>query len=370
MRCSVVGTVVIGLGCATSGAGWAQQIEAGSVQLQFTGRAHVQFSTSSVGDEEADGTVASTAFETRRARLGVILTVDEWITAMIEPEFASGEVELRNAWMNLGFSESLEFRIGHFKKPFSRLTLTSSTMVPTIERGLRIRGLEDALALADAAESEPVLTAFLGAPLIGEEQALLNTLGYDGYDLGAMAHGRLGPIGYEAGVFNGVGADAPDANDAKSYAARAVWSREGETPLEIGAGVSHRELGEPELDGTAYEIDAEWGEFRRSGLHVIAELTSGSIIATDATFSAAHAIISVFRALGGDRLEGIEFVGRGSWGDPSDEVEEDAGLLLTPGINVYLFGRNMLMLNWDVYVPEGDRFETQHSLKAQARFHF
>jgi hypothetical protein len=149
-----------------------------------------------------------------------------------------------------------------------------------------------------------------------------------------------------------------------------VWSAGEAMPLEIGAGVSYHEVGEPKVDGTAVELDLEWGGFRVPGLHVMAEVVRGSMIAADASFLGAQAVASVFRPLTGERLEGYELVGRVSWGDPNDEVDDDAGMLLTPGLTLYMYGRNRLMFNWDVYVPVGDRFETQHAFRAQAQLHF
>jgi hypothetical protein len=60
-------------------------------------------------------------------------------------------------------------------------------------------------------------------------------------------------------------------------------------------------------------------------------------------------------------------LGRISWGDPDRSIAGDEGLLLTPGVNLHLPGRNRLQLNWDVFVPGGDRFETKHALRAQAQ---
>ena len=40
-----------------------------------------------------------------------------------------------DAWLNLAFSDAAQLRIGHFKKPFSRLELMSSTRILPIEHG-------------------------------------------------------------------------------------------------------------------------------------------------------------------------------------------------------------------------------------------
>jgi hypothetical protein len=38
-------------------------------------------------------------------------------------------------------------------------------------------------------------------------------------------------------------------------------------------------------------------------------------------------------------------------------------------VNLYFFGRNRLMFNWDVFLA-GDRFENENALRAQAQFYF
>jgi hypothetical protein len=116
-------------------------------------------------------------------------------------------------------------------------------------------------------------------------------------------------------------------------------------------------------------VDLELGAFRRDGLHVIAEAVAGDNIPVEESFLAAQAMLSWFRPTRG-RVEGIEPLFRVSWGDPNREVEDDAAMLLTPGVNLYFGGRNRLQLNWDFFVPQGDRFETHHALRAQAQMAF
>ncbi len=102
---------------------------------------------------------------------------------------------------------------------------------------------------------------------------------------------------------------------------------------------------------------------------MIGEVVTGSTLVVDDSFLAAQGVASYFHPVGA-RVDGVEPVARVSWGDARRDVEGDAGLLLTPGVNLYFFGRNRLMLNWDIFVPEGDRFETTHALRAQAQVHF
>jgi hypothetical protein len=328
----------------------------------------VQLNTTSVAEHEDDDPVAASTFETRRVRLAADVTIREWIRGILEADYALGNVGLRRAYVDLGFDDAFGLRIGQFKRGFSRVFLTSSLETPVIERGVRLRGLRDAYVRADGARGERVLGP--GA-VIGDAFEVLDAFGHVDYEIGAAVHGELGSVGYEAGVFNGAGPDAADENDAKSFAARATVAI-ANLPLSVGGGVSYREVGSGDgsVGGTAFAIDAEWGGFRRAGLRLLLEGTGGENYLADETFAGAHAMASWFHAIEGVRIEGVEAAARASWGDPNRAQDGDAGVLLTPGVSVYFIGRNRLSLNWDVFVPQDDRFSTEHGLRAQAQFAF
>jgi len=355
----------------------ATPVLAQNTQIRVSGRVQIQYNTTSVseGDVAAgeSDSIASSTFETRRVRLGVRLTVNEWITGTIEPEYALGSLSLKQAWMNLAIDPAFEVRVGQFKKPFSLIQLTSSLDLPAIERGLRIRDLADAMAVADEAAGGAVLGTWAGDQVIGEEQELLEVFGYMGYELGVSAHGRLGAFDYDVGVFNGTAADTRDVNDTKSFAGRLRWHVPVSQPLTIGASASYREqpiaAAASPVDGTAWEADIELGEFRHAGPHLLAEATTGTNPGVDESFLGAQLMFSFYRPTTG-RVEGLEPAVRLSWGDPDREVNDDAGLLVTPGFNVYLSGRTRLQLGWDVFVPQGDRFDTHHAVRAQAQLVF
>jgi hypothetical protein len=138
-------------------------------------------------------------------------------------------------------------------------------------------------------------------------------------------------------VFNGNGPDQRDENDGKALAARLTWTVDVGTPLTFGGAWSRRELNWPTADdattrtGDAFELDAELGGLRQ-GWWVLAEVSSGTNLASDERFRGAQAVVSRFFGRGGARVEGFEPMARVSWGDPDDSVDDDAGLLLTPGL--------------------------------------
>jgi hypothetical protein len=363
---------------------WGQTIETGDIKLKLLGRVQTQFSTTSVDEAElvAAGRapaspIAASMFETRRIRFGAEVEYQKWLTGKIETELAMARLQIRDAFVNLGFDPRFNFRVGQFKKPFSMLQLYSSTTYPMIERGVRIRGLAESLAYRDSlAGGARVLQNFRGATVLGEEQELLETFLYQNYDLGAAVHGRFGSFGYTAGAFNGTGSDRPDDNDSKSLAARITYRLPFELPVTLGAAISHREFRiatTPAIrtrDGTAYEMDLEVGAFRRPGAHFLGEVAFGDNMQdTTQTFVGVQGMLAWFAPIEGGRVEGIEFGGRVSYGDPRGDVNDDEGILLTPGINVYFSGRNRLMLNWDFF-EVSDRFDNENALRAQAQIYF
>jgi len=341
-----------------------------AARVTFGGRAHFQWSTTSVdpGDAGSDSPVASSTFETRRVRLSADVAVGDWIRGRVEPEFTLGQLDLKQAWMSFMLDSAFVVRAGQFKKPFGAINLQSSAELPVIERGVRIRGLEGALA----ASSETSYGELHDDMLVGEQHALLDGQMYAGYDQGVVLEGERGAVAWSAGAFNGSGPDTRDGNDAKSFAGRATVVV---GPMTLGGAYSHRELNWPTASaadtrsGSAFAVDAELGGFRR-GLWLIAEAAAGDNLATEESFRAAHVIVAWFRRTGSARVEGVEPVARVSWGDPDDTVDGDAGVLLTPGVNLYFAGRNRFMLNWDVYVPQADDAATRHALRAQFNLHF
>lgn len=343
--------------------------QAPRVDIDITGRVQLQWNSTSVDEDDIGASIASSTFETRRVRLGVGITIDDWIRGFIEPDYALGDLQLKNAWVALEIDPALVIRAGQFKKPFSLIHLASSTSHPMIERGVRIRGLDDALLAASTGE----LSVLDGELLIGELFGLLDAQGYLAYDIGAAIEGTAAGFEWAAGVFNGTGPDTRDENDGKSLAARVAYAFDVGTPITVGAAWSRRELEVPAVTdtrtGDAFEVDIELGGFRR-GAWLLAEASTGTNLATEERFIGAHGIASYFFGLDRGRIEGIEPMVRVSWADPDDEIDGDDGMLFTPGFNLYFAGRNRLMFNWDVYVPGNDAFDTHHAARAQLNLHF
>lgn len=354
--------VCLALSAGASAAPAAAQASDPAFVWDLTGRVQVQASTTSVDADDVPVEPAASAFEMRRVRLGAGFAYDRWITGEVEADFAGGGARLTNGFVDLAVDDRLAVRAGQFKKPFGVFELESSTRIRTIERGVRIRGLGQ----------------LVGVP--AETQYLLVSGGYAGRQVGVMAHGAMGRLGYAVGVFNGEGANLQETSASKAVAGRVTWA--ARSPLVLGAAVSRQPTGlsdgpvplGDEVHGTAVELDATWGGFRQPGLHARAEWMLGDspLTATGSdlpTMTGIHGLVSWFAPRDG-RVEGWEPVLRLAWADPSTELGGDSGLLVTPGLNLYFNGRNRLMANADVYVPEQDGMDPELALVAQLQIHF
>lgn len=351
---------LVTLAVLVAGSASAQTIRAGEVELDFTGRVQIQFNTTSVGEGDVTPAPPATVLETRRLYFGTEFTFDDWLTGVLQADFA-GEPSLTDGYIDAAISEGVSVRAGQFKKPFGLFELTSNTKILTIERAVRIRGVTD----------------LVGVP--GEAQYLLDNGDYLGRQIGVMVHGGDGTLGYAAGVFNGEGRNVRETQGSKAYAGRVTYALD--QPLVLGGAMSVQPTGvfdadDSEVYATAFAIDAEWGAFRGDGLHVMAELMFGDnpLLLTLAdphppTMVGGQVAVAWFRPRDG-RVEGVEPVVRLSWADPDTGVDQNEGLLLTPGVNLYFQGRNRLMVNADLFVPSASGVDAQYGLVAQFQIYF
>lgn len=303
-----------------------------------------------------------TMMDVHRARPLLALTVNDWITARLEPDFGGGRVRARNAYIQFDFDDAAQLSFGQFKKPFGLIQRTSSSMIPVIQRPVEILGLQERVEERSSPVTQPDGTA-----LLGDEQTLLDAMGYQGYALGVALGGTAGAIEYSAGVFEG-----PWGTSGRSgAAARASYAV---IPgLKFGAAVSHSRIrfeeDEDARTGTAGALEVAFGEPGWPGFGALAEVVRGRGVGTGTDFAGGHVIGWLHRGIGG-RVSGIEPVVRVSWGDPDTDTADDGGTLLTAGFNIYFGGRNRLMFDWDVYTSQDDAVGTETALRAQAQVRF
>ncbi|MGI9626089.1 MAG: porin [Longimicrobiales bacterium] len=345
--------VPLGMPWATSPVAGQTEISARSADIRIGGRLHGQLATSS-----AEG-AKSIDFFNRRARLTIDVSVTDLLDGRITPDFSGGVVDLKDAYFRLNLDPGFRLSFGQFKRAFDIFELNSSTEIVVVERTGRINGVGDCGGTGGVC----TLSRFT-------EQ-----LEYSDRDVGIRIDGSVGErVSYLATVTNGTGSRGPDRNSGKSMAGR--LSFELGDGLTLSGNVSHHDFPQGDMTGrgTAFGADLDMGSFR-DGTHFQVGFVGGEnwldedpTTGEGPTFLSAQAIISHYVPLAGGRLEAIEPMARVSWGDPSTDVNDDGGLLLTPGVFLYVLGRNRIGANIDVYSPQtGD---TDFGLKIQTYLYF
>ncbi|MBW3572106.1 MAG: OprO/OprP family phosphate-selective porin [Gemmatimonadetes bacterium] len=325
-----------------------------SAGITLGGRVQTIFNTTSVDDEPA------TATELRRVRLEATVQLNRVVGGKIQPEFAGSRFSLKDAYVRLSLDPALEVWAGQANRPFGVITPMSSTRILPIERGVRIRGVDDAF----------------------DQHNLISELGYAERDVGIQLRGEPAgaPLGlsYAAGVFNGPArARAPEENTyqvvARVAARPAGWARVGVSYSRIDfANVVDDVAAVETSEGDAWAADVELGS-GRGGLHVVGEVTTGDFDPfTDGRFFGAQGWVGYRTGRASSTITALEPFLRVSHGDPDvdDEILLDGtgGTLITPGINLWLGGLNRFAVNYEIWNPASG--ETVRSFKAMFQMAF
>lgn len=329
-------------------------INARDAEIRFGGRLHSQFATSS-----AEGGKA-TDFFTRRARLTIDISVTPLLDARVQPDFGGGELDLKDAYFRLNFDRTFRLSMGQFKRAFDIFELNSSTDIVVVERTGRIDGV------GGCAGPGGVCTL----------SRFTEKLGYSDRDIGVKVDGSLGErVSYMGTLTNGTGTSGSDENSGKSLAGRlSLGLTDGIT---LAGNVSRHDYSDPG-DGdtraaTAFGVDLEVGGFR-DGTHLQVGVVRGANWRLRPTaggprgFLTWQGILSRYFPLEGNRLEAVEPMARASWGDPDRDTDDDTGLVVTPGLFVYLKGRNRIGANLDIYGHGSESM--QYSFKLQTYLYY
>jgi len=343
--------VVVAAALAVAGDATAQNaITPRAASVRIGGRMHVQYATSSAGPYQDH-------FFFRRARIEADITVNDFFSARLQPEFGGFEAELKDAYVRLDFSPGFQVTMGQFKRPFDLFELSSSVDLSLIERDGRVGGV----------------SACAGVGGVCSYSRLTEKLGFADRDIGVRVSGARGRATWDVAMTNGAGQNVPDENDAKSFSGRlGVAVAEGLT-LSANAAL-HDYVGPDEDDAYAgaWGADVQYGTWR-DGLLLQASLVAGEnwkkldAAGEPAAFRAFQAAASYYRPLEGPRLAGVEPLLRVSWGDPDTGVASDGGVVITPGFMLYVSGRSKIGFNVDVWSPETG---TEHSIKVQSFLYF
>jgi hypothetical protein len=390
---------------------------AGRAQVQypaakFKGRLQTEFRTSDIHSTAADGTpaavntVVGNEIFIRRFYLEADVQVARNVRAKLELNATRRAVNLEDAWVELGLSRFLSWRVGQEKKPVERQELLSSSLYPTVERGAQVAGMRN-------------------QGLVSENN-FLTAAGFTSHDIGTSleAHTREGarvPVSLRVGVWTGQGKDNPEVNDAKTFGGRltvaphpllslgaSFVSHDDPVSVTVGSGATATKVFAADSAGrsTAFGLDAEWGRAEadsvlRPGssakwrLHLVADAAFGKEGRVGAFSSTLAGLRATAPAAGfSPRFRTFHLVGEYRVPLDSgfvlqaigpvfriDRTEPDTGndvssTLITPGLNLYFSSRAWLMVNYDVITP-GDRLdlgrgagESVHSFKTMLRIFF
>lgn len=339
---------------SSPGAAWSQsEISARGATVRFGGRLHSQLATSS-----AEG-AKSFDFFNRRARFTVDVTVNDFLEGRVQPDFGGGSLDLKDAWVRLNIDPRFQLSFGQFKRAFDLFELDSSTDMVVVERTGRIDGVGGC----------PGPGGFCTLSRFTEE------LEYSDRDVGIKVEGVVGErASYQATLTNGSGTRGADENSGKSFAGRV--SVEVAPGVVLSGNLSHHDYPRDGTTGrgTAWGADLEVGRFR-DGTHLQIGLIGGDnwlaedpITETSPTFLTGQAVLSRYVPVSGSRFEAVEPLLRVSWGDPDSDLDDDGGVLLTPGVFLYVAGKNRIGANVDVYSPQAG--DTEFGLKIQTYLYF
>jgi hypothetical protein len=374
MRKQLVGAVLATILAFAADAAAQIEIKSGSAEITITGRLQPMWAYSSAAEE------LSSVFLIRRARITLEIKINDFISGKIQPDYSTGfglenGLRLKDAYIDFIFAPEFRFRMGQFKRPFDVFELTSSTLTLVIERTGIVRDADDCA----------------GVGSVCSYSRFTEKLGYADRDVGFEIGGLIaGHWVWSASATNGqifedivTFADATDTTDVfsegKSFGGRLEYRAAG---LKVGANIAAHDYANPiKLDtldyGIGYGADLDWGSYSDPGLHVKAGVTSGDnwrnldeSTGNPSTFLTTQGIVSYRFAVAENKyVNGIEPVGRVSYGDPDTGTSDDEGLLFTPGLMAHFTGRNKVALNVDIYRPGGDR-DTEYSVKFMTYLYF
>ena len=319
--------------------------------LRIGGRLHTQYAASSV-ETYADH------FFFRRARIEADITVNDFFSARLQPEFGGFEAELRDAYVRLDFSPAFQVTMGQFKRPFDLFELSSSVDLSLIERDGRVGGVNTCSGVGG----------------ICSYSRLTEKLGFADRDIGVRVSGARGKVRWNVAMTNGAGQNVADENDAKSFSGRFGVTVAERLTLSANAAL-HDWVG-PDEEGRhagAWGADVQYGTWR-DGLLVQASLVAGENwkkldgAGEPRNFSAFQAAASYYAPLKSPRFAGVEPLLRLSWGDPDTGVASDGGVVVTPGFMLYVAGRSKIGFNVDVWSPQAG--DSEHSIKIQSYLYF
>jgi len=329
--------------------------------VKVTGRLQEQFYYFDNSDYASSVGPKSNVF-TRRARIEARGNISENVVVYIQPSFEGGRnlsgvattctssavpagggtptitcrstgrsgLRLRDAWIDVRFTRegnrgAFYLRGGQEKRPFSRYELTSSTNLPSIERGA-------GQGLIPRASND----LFAGA-------------GFLSHDVGASLRyeyriNDLQLVTLKVGAYNGQGESLNDVNNKKSFGARATAAV---TPkIDVGASwfahdgiVTVGSAPDSGFTNYAFDLDAQYGKPGDEGLYVLGEYLRGNdATSSKNTMQGVQGLAAFNYRLTSPTswLYAVEPAVRLDLADPDTDADDDRVTTLTAVLGFYL----------------------------------
>jgi hypothetical protein len=311
-------------------------------------------------------------FFIRRARVEARGQISENVSVFIQPSFEGGRplnatttctsapvppgggtpaitctttgrsgLRLRDAWIDVRFGPegektALYLRGGQEKRPYSRYELTSSTNLPSMERGA-------------------------GQGLVARaSNDLFSAAGFPSHDVGAslrMEH-KLDDVRLltlKFGAYNGQGESLNDVNNKKSFGARGTVAV---TPkLDVGGSwfthdaiVTNAGVVDSGFTNTAFGLDAQWGKVGEEGLWALAEYLQGdNATATKPEMRGFQALAAYNIRMKSPTawLYAVEPSFRIDFADPDSDTDSDRVTTMTAVLGVYFSSRAWFRVGYE-----------------------
>jgi hypothetical protein len=316
---------------------------------------------------------------TRRARIEARGNISENVSLFIQPSFEGGRtttstttctstpvpdgggtptvtcrttsrggIRLRDAYIDVRLGNEanktdIYVRAGQEKRPMSRYELTSSTNLPSIERGAG-QGLV-ARASNDLFSAAGFLSHDVGASVRMEHQ------------LDDVRQATL-----KVGVYNGQGESLNDVNNKKSFGARGTFAV---TPkIDVGASwYAHDGIQtvngviDSSFTNYAWGVDGQWGKPGDEGLYAMAEYLDGNDPSPAKLRMRGMQFVGAYNIRMSSPtswLYAVEPLFRLDFADPDTDTDDNAATLVTAGIGVYMSSKAWFRVAYEREQFQGD----------------
>jgi hypothetical protein len=303
--------------------------------VRISGR--VQFQAYALDNHDfAAITGPTSTFYARRVRIEARGNLSERISFAVQPSYEGGRkngIRLLEAYLDfrlnaLASRDTLTWRVGSEKRPIGRYETTSSTNLPTIERGAG-RGLVEVAA----------------NDLFGDNEFLA-------WDIGtSVTYNAHGKYTLKAGVYNGSGEVIADNNDTKSWGVRGTYALVSR--LNVGASYFSGDgiVGtDSSVRHEAHELDFQWGRTGDRGLYVVGDYMEGRALnASRDHLRGVTAVVSYHFRMPGPtpRVYAVEPALMVDHGDPNTRVDDDHAWLYRAVLGTYLTPRAHVRLAYE-----------------------